>query len=97
MPFSAFEDDPITIEAQYPNFAKVVKSFFKEMLDEDPNDPEAMDYQWDVGLDDHDWDVLMTVCKKLVTKNAKGEYPNMQIEKIFKNGFDDGLSDGGDN
>ena len=45
MPFSAFEDDPITIEAQYPNFAKVVKSFFKEMLDEDPNDPEAMDYQ----------------------------------------------------
>ena len=97
MPFSAFEDDPITIEAQYPNFAKVVKSFFKEMLDEDPNDPEAMDYQWDVGLDDHDWDVLMTVCKKLVTKNAKGEYPNMQIEKIFKNNFDDGLSDGGDN
>ena len=39
----------------------------------------------------------MTVCKKLVTKNAKGEYPNMQIEKIFKNNFDDGLSDGSDN
>ena len=90
-PFSAFEDDPITIEAQYPNFAKVVKAFFKEMLDEDPNDPEAMDLQWDSGLDDHDWDVLMAVCKKLVTKNSKGEYPNVQIEKIFKNDFNDGL------
>ena len=93
MPFSAFEDDPITIEAQYPNFAKVVKAFFKEMLDEDPNDPEAMDYQWDSGLDDHDWDILMTLCEKLVTQNQKGEYPNMQIEKVFKNGFDDGLSE----
>lgn len=93
MPFSAFEDDPITIEAQYPNFAKVVKAFFKEMLDEDPNDPEAMDFQWDSGIDDHDWDILMTLCEKLVTKNQKGEYPNMQIEKVFKNGFDDGLSE----
>lgn len=46
MPFSAFEDDPITIEAQYPNFAKVVKSFFKEMVpDEDINDPDVIDYQ----------------------------------------------------
>lgn len=38
----------------------------------------------------------MTVCKKLITKNSKDEYPNVQIEKIYKNGFDDGLSDSDD-
>lgn len=92
MPFSAFEDDPITIEVQYPNFAKVVKTYFKEMVpDVNYKDPEEMDFQWDSGLDQRDWNTLMQVCQNLVTKNKHGEYPTVQIEKIYKNNFDDGL------
>lgn len=31
MPFTAYDNDPISIEMQYPEFFRIVKAFFKEM------------------------------------------------------------------
>lgn len=69
MPFTSFDNDPISIEYQYPEFFKVVKAFFKEMeilSPEELNNPDELDIQWDQGIDQHDWDVLMRACDKLV-------------------------------
>lgn len=90
MPFTSFDNDPISIEYQYPEFFRVVKSFFKEMdilTPEELNDEDELDYQWDQGIDQHDWDVLMKVCDKL----AKGK--GAQIEKEYKTGYNSPLDD----
>ena len=90
MPFTSFDNDPISIEYQYPEFFRVVKSFFKEMdilTPEELNDPDELDVQWDQGIDQHDWDVLMKVCDKL----AQGK--GTQIEKEYKTGYNSPLDD----
>lgn len=90
MPFTSFDNDPISIEMQYPEFFRIVKAFFKEMdilTPEELNDADELDYQWDQGIDQHDWDVLMKVCDKL----AQGK--GTQIEKEYKTGYNSPLDD----
>lgn len=90
MPFTSFDNDPISIEMQYPEFFRIVKAFFKEMeilSPEELNDPDELDVQWDQGIDKHDWDVLMKACDKLV--NGKG----VQFEKEYKTGYNSPLDD----
>ena len=92
MPFTSYDNDPISIEYQYPEFFKIVKSFFKEMelLDKEQlNNNELLDDSWDSDIDDHDWDVLMTVCDKLVNRPGVP----VQIEKIYKTGYNSFLDD----
>jgi len=81
-PFVNYDNDPISIEYQYPEFARVVKSFFKEM----GLDMEDLDLQWD-SLDKHDWDTIIKVCDKLVT--GKG----VQFEKEYKTGYNSVLDE----
>jgi len=90
MPFTSYDNDPISIEVQYPEFFRVVKAFFKEMnvlTPEELGDNDELDFQWDQGLDQHDWDVLMRTCDKLV------QGKNVQIEKEYKTGYNSVLDD----
>lgn len=90
MPFTAYDNDPISIEMQYPEFFRIVKAFFKEMeilSPEELNDPDELDMQWDQGIDQHDWDVLMRACDKLA--QSKG----VQFEKEYKTGYNTPLDD----
>ena len=90
MPFTSYDNDPISIEMQYPEFFRIVKAFFKEMeilSPEELNDPDELDIQWDQGIDQHDWDVLMRACDKLV--QGKG----VQFEKEYKTGYNSVLDD----
>ena len=90
MPFTSYDNDPISIEFQYPEFFRVVKSFFKEMdilTPEELNNPDELDFQWDQGIDQHDWDVLMKACEKL--SQNKG----VQFEKEYKTGYNSVLDD----
>lgn len=90
MPFTSYDNDPISIEMQYPEFFRIVKAFFKEMeilSPEELNDPDELDVQWDQGIDQHDWDVLMRACDKLVQNKG------VQFEKEYKTGYNSVLDD----
>ena len=90
MPFTSYDNDPISIEMQYPEFFRVVKSFFKEMgilEGDDLNNPDVLDMSWDQDISQHDWDVLMRACDKLV--QGKG----VQFEKEYKTGYNSVLDD----
>lgn len=90
MPFTSYDNDPISIEMQYPEFFRIVKAFFKEMeilSPEELNDPDELDIQWDQGIDQHDWDVLMRACDKLVQNKG------VQFEKEYKTGYNSVLDD----
>lgn len=90
MPFTSYDNDPISIEVQYPEFFRVVKSFFKEMgilEGDDLNNPDVLDMSWDTDISQHDWDVIMRACDKLV--QGKG----VQFEKEYKTGYNSVLDD----
>lgn len=90
MPFTSYDNDPISIEVQYPEFFRVVKSFFKEMgilEGSDLEDSDTLDMSWDQDISQHDWDVLMRACDKLV--QGKG----VQFEKEYKTGYNSVLDD----
>ena len=90
MPFSNYDNDQESFEYQYPEVARHVKSFFKEMgilSPEEINDSDVMDEQWEIGFDQHDWDVLMRACEKM----AKGS--GVQFEKEYKTGYNSPLDD----
>ena len=90
MPFTSFDNDPISVEYQYPEFFRVVKAFFKEMgilEGEDLTNPDILDMSWDQDISQHDWDVLMRACDKL----AKGK--GVQFEKEYKTGYNSVLDD----
>ena len=91
MPFTSYDNDPDSIEMRYPEFFRVVKSFFKEMeiADKDQlQDNDYLDMLWDTDISQHDWDTLLAVCDKLIELKKP-----IQIEKIYKNNFEDGLND----
>lgn len=57
MPFTAYDNDPISIEMQYPEFFRIVKAFFKEMgiLEGDGiNNTDLLDMSWDQDISKHD-------------------------------------------
>ena len=90
MPFTSYDNDPMSVEYQYPEFFRIVKAFFKEMeilTPEELNDSDELDTQWDQGIDQHDWEVLMRACEKLVA--GKG----VQFEKEYKTGYNSVLDD----
>lgn len=90
MPFTAYDNDPISIEMQYPEFFRIVKAFFKEMgilEGDDINNIDLLDMSWDQDISKHDWDVLMRACEKLA--NGKG----VQFEKEYKTGYNSVLDD----
>jgi len=90
MPFTAYDNDPISIEMQYPEFFRIVKAFFKEMgilEGDDINNTDLLDMSWDQDISKHDWDVLMRACEKLA--NGKG----VQFEKEYKTGYNSVLDD----
>lgn len=90
MPFTAYDNDPISIEMQYPEFFRIVKAFFKEMgilEGNDVNNTDLLDMSWDQDISKHDWDVLMRACDKLV--QGKG----VQFEKEYKTGYNSVLDD----
>lgn len=90
MPFTSFDNDPISIEVQYPEFFRVVKAFFKEMgilSAEELNNSDILDMSWDQDISQHDWDVFMRACDKL----AQGK--GVQFEKEYKTGYNSVLDD----
>ena len=92
MPFTSFDNDPTSIEYNYPEFFKIVKSFYKEMelaSKEDLADNDLLDEYWDVDFDNYDYDVVMRVCDKLVSRPGVP----VQIEKIYKTGYNSPLDD----
>lgn len=57
MPFTAYDNDPISIEMQYPEFFRIVKAFFKEMgilEGDDINSTDLLDMSWDQDISKHD-------------------------------------------
>lgn len=93
MPFSNFDNDPISIEYNYPEFARIVKAFFVEMGDmtreEAKTDIDTLDLLWDQNISQHDWDTIIAACEEL----ASGKTRSSQIEKIYKKGYNSFLDD----
>ena len=92
MPFTSFDNDEMSIEYQYPNFFKIVKSFFKEMgvlQGDELEDADVLDTQWDTDISQHDWEVILRTCEKLVNKPGS----TVQIEKEYKTGYNSPISD----
>lgn len=91
MPFSNFDNDPISIEYNYPEFSKIVKAFFVEMGDmtreEAKTDIDTLDLLWDQNISQHDWDTIIRTCEYLLN------HKNAQIEKIYKTGYNSFLDD----
>lgn len=90
LPFTSFDNDEISIEYNYPEFFKIVKAYWKEMelLDnKELKNTDALDAAWDSNIFQHDWDVIMRSCDKLI--NGKG----VQFEKEYKTGYNSPLSD----
>ena len=83
-----------SVEYNYPEFARIVKAFKKELgLDEDIDD------LWD-GLSSNpaDWQTIKDTCRLLTERSEDGGYkrPSVQIEKVYKKyykAFDESLED----
>jgi hypothetical protein len=91
MPFTSYDNDPISIEYQYPEFFRIVKAFWKEMEllnKEELNNSDTLDLLWETDIDQHDWDTIIRVCEMILERGTP-----IQFEKIFKNNFDSGLND----
>lgn len=93
MPFTSYDNDPTSIEYNYPEFFRIVKLFFKEMglADADQlNNNDWLDEMWDTDISQHDWDTIVRVCDRLVEKDGNG---TIQIEKEYKTGYNAFLDD----
>ena len=92
LPFTSFDNDPISIEMQYPEFFRIVKGFFEEM-DREKTDPhftnDELDALWDESLDDHAWDSIMRACDSLLT----GKWKSVQFKDAYKVGYKSALDD----
>lgn len=96
MPFTAYDNDPQSVELLYPYLFKVAKAFFKEMqvvpaslMKEDPEAyNDELDINWD-SIDQADWDTIMEAAEQVIGNRTH----NAQIEKIYKGHFDDGIND----
>lgn len=90
MQFTSFDNDELSIEYNFPEFFRIVKAYWKEMelADADElSDPDTLDELWDSNIFQHDWDVIMRSCDKLI--NGKG----VQFEKEYKTGYNSPLDD----
>ena len=88
------DPDINSVEYNYPEFARIVKAFKKELsLDEDIDD------LWD-GLSSNpaDWQTIKDTCRLLTERSEDGSYkrPSVQIEKVYKKyykAFDESLEE----
>lgn len=78
MPLVNFDNDPTSVEYQYPNFFKIVKAFFDEMnIIEDMDNIDELEDNW-ATFSQRDWDTCMTVCERCLETGMP-----YQIEKIY--------------
>ena len=81
MPFSNYENDPISFEHQYPAIAKLWRAFFKEVLE--ITDDDQIDEVWDTDIDQNDWNTVMKAATRLATNARKKGKVHTQMEKEY--------------
>ena len=78
MPLVNYDNDPTSVEYQYPNFFKIIKAFFTEMdIVDDENNIDELEDNW-ATFSQRDWDTCMTVCERCLETGK-----SYQIEKIY--------------
>ena len=90
MPFANYDNDETSVEYQYPEFAKIVKQFFKEMGIIEPeniNDIDTLDDNW-FSLNQTDWDTIMEVCDLLIERGG-----SHQFEKVYMHNYKSPVND----
>ena len=79
MPFSAYDNDSTTFEYNYPQLAKLWRSFFKEAVGLDPKDDDVCDETWDTDIDQTDWNTVMKAAEKMASKGGG----SVQLDKQY--------------
>jgi hypothetical protein len=91
MPFTAYDEDPESVEKKYPILFKLAKAFFVEMgliSREEAKDTDILDAEWDMDMQSDDFNTLLAAMKHMAGKikgDGKVDKVNDQLEKIYTN------------